>query len=84
MEAFFPCFASMRNIEIWSETKIKRSKNETKKAKTAVIFTSEQTEAKQKQNFFRFDVKKVFENEMKQKSKIFKAKKDKVILRDNL
>jgi hypothetical protein len=33
-----------------------------KKAKTAVIFASKQTAAKQKQNFFRFDVKKVFEN----------------------
>jgi hypothetical protein len=61
-------------------------KTKLKISETAVIFASKQNEAKRKQNFFcfdakffRFNAKKVFENEMKRKkrkrSENFKAKK---------
>jgi hypothetical protein len=55
--AFFAYFASMRNVEILSETKKKRKtaiifaskRNEAKrKRKTAIIFASKRNEAKQK------------------------------------
>ncbi len=47
--AFFACFASMRNLEIWSETKMERNKNKTKKKrKTAIIFAPKRNEAKRK------------------------------------
>jgi hypothetical protein len=55
--------------------KLKRNENETKRkrnekeAKTAVIFASKLEEAKLKRNFFRFDAKKVFENEIKRKKR---------------
>jgi hypothetical protein len=82
------CFASMRNVEIRSETKMERSeKNKTKKAKAAIIFASKQNEAKRKRNFFHFDAKKVFfrlvshlkrnENEMKRKQNKKEAKTSK-------
>ncbi len=35
---FFACFALMRNIEIWSETKMKQSENETKKKRNCRYF----------------------------------------------
>ncbi len=48
--AFFACFASMWNVEIWSETKMERSENKTKKKrKTAILFASKRNEAKRKQ-----------------------------------
>ncbi len=60
----------MRKVENWSETKMKQSENEIEKeAKTAVIFASKLDEAKLKRNFFRFDAKKVFENEIKRKKR---------------
>ncbi len=47
--AFFACFASMRNVEIWSGTKMERKENKTKKKrKTAIIFSSKRNEAKRK------------------------------------
>jgi hypothetical protein len=45
---FFACFALMRNVEIWSETKMKRSENETKKKRNCLHF---RFEAKRKRNF---------------------------------
>jgi hypothetical protein len=48
---------------------MKQSETKRKRSETAVIFASKQNEAKRKRNFFRFDVKKVYENEMKQKNK---------------
>ncbi len=48
-KCFFACVASMRNIEIWNETKMERSENKTKKKrKTAIIFASKRNEAKRK------------------------------------
>jgi hypothetical protein len=39
-----------------------------KRSETAVIFASERNEAKPKRNYFRFDAKKLYENEMKRKN----------------
>ncbi len=40
----------MRNVDIWSETKMERSENKTKKKrKTAIIFASKRNEAERKQ-----------------------------------
>jgi hypothetical protein len=44
-------------------------KTKRKRSETAVIFASKKNEAKRKRNFFRFDAKKVYENEMKRKNK---------------
>ncbi len=47
--AFFACFASMRNVEIWSEMKMERSQNKMKKKrKTAISFAPKWNEAKRK------------------------------------
>ncbi len=59
--AFFACFASMRNVEIWSETKMERkSENKTKKSKKLPSF-SLWSEMKRKGSKnchpFRFEVK---------------------------
>ncbi len=60
----------MRNVEIWCEMKWNKAKTKRKRSGTAVIFASKQNEAKKEAiYFFRFDAKKVFENEMKQKNK---------------
>jgi hypothetical protein len=37
--AFFACFASMRNVEIWSETKIERSETKQKRSKKLPLFS---------------------------------------------
>jgi hypothetical protein len=59
-----------------------------KRSETAVIFASKRNEAKRKRNYFRFDAKKLYENEMKRKkrkrSENFKAKKEKVKFWNNL
>ncbi len=46
---FFASFALMQNVEIWSETKMERSENKTKKKrKIAIIFASKRNKAKRK------------------------------------
>ncbi len=87
-DAFFACFASMRNVEIWSKTEMEQSENKTKKKrKTAIIIASKRNEVKRKWNFFRFNAKKVFfrlfshlkrnENEIKRKQNEKEAKTSK-------
>jgi hypothetical protein len=66
--AFYAYFASMRNVEISSETKMERSENQTKKKqKLAIIFTSKRNKAKRKRKTpIIFDLKR---NKAKQKRK---------------
>jgi hypothetical protein len=76
--AILAYFASMRNVEIWSETKMEWSKNKTKKKqKIAIIFVSKQNKAKGKQKTpITFALKR---NEAKQKRKnaiIFTSKRN--------
>ncbi len=86
---FFACFTSMRNIEIWSETKMKQSENKTKKEAKLPSFS---LRSKMKRNgseiIFASMRKKVYENEIKRKkqkrSENFKGKKDKLKFWDNL
>jgi hypothetical protein len=51
-KCIFACFALMQNVEIWSETKMERSENKTKKKrKTAIILATKQIEAKSCHHF---------------------------------
>jgi hypothetical protein len=49
---FFACFASMRNVEIWSETKMKQSENETKKKRNCRNFRFEAKWSETEPKFF--------------------------------
>jgi hypothetical protein len=69
---------------------LKRNENETKRKQNEkeAKLPSFSLRSEMKRNFFRFDAKKVYENEMKrkkrQRSENFKAKRDKVKFWDNL
>jgi hypothetical protein len=74
---FFAYFASMRNVEIWSETKMERSENKTKKKQKIFIFTSKRNKAKRKRKTPIIFASK--RNEAKQKRKnaiIFASKRN--------
>ncbi len=71
-----------------AKRKLNKAKTKQKRSETAIIYASKRNEAKRKQNYSRFEAKKVYENEMKRKkrkrSENFKAKKDEVKFWDNL
>ncbi len=75
-----------QNVKIWSETKMERSENRTKKKrKTAIIFASKRNEAKQKQKTAIIFASKW--NEAKQKRKtaiIFASKRSEAKRKRNL
>ncbi len=74
--AFFACFLSMQNVEIWSKTKMEQSENKMKKKrKTAIIFASTRNEAKQKRKTAIIFASKRNEAKRKQKTAIFFASK---------
>ncbi len=94
--AFFACFPSVRNIEVWIKTKMKRSKNKTKRSKnwhhfrlgskmkrrgSKIVFAS-----MRKKCFFTSEAKRKWneaKTKMKKKRKL-PSKKDKVKFWDNL
>ncbi len=85
--AFFACFASMQNVEIWSETKMERSENKTKKKQKLPSFSlwswmkqngSEIFFSSMQKSVFRlFSHLKRNENEIKQKQNEKEAKTSK-------
>jgi hypothetical protein len=85
---FFACFASMRNVETWIETKMKQSENETKKKRNCRNFRFEAKWSETEAKFFSLrcekSVWKWIEAKKQKISENFKAKKDEVKFWDNL